>query len=210
MQENKQQYPDFERSDWTCHLCDNKNFKSRAVCYSYECNVKQSEAWLEYKKGARPDYKPTKVLQDSKDWTCVKCGHFNFKSRMVCFVTGCDMTQEKNRGGGNGEDEDETDAEDDELGTVWEGGHKIGNDRVDCRYADTGGAWRERRMVRKGVRKARMKYKAACVEGGMGGRSHDPMKVLLNAIKRESWGNAFFGVCRGAWSVGKVRRRRRA
>jgi hypothetical protein len=210
-EDNKATYNNFERADWKCHSCGNNNFKSRAVCYSYGCSVTQGEAWLEAQKSQGPGYKVQRVLTNKADWTCKKCGHFNFKSKLVCYVTGCDMTQERNReaeAGGEVDDEDETDEEDEELGEVWEGGHKIGNDRVDCRYAETGGKWKERRRIRKEARKAALKHREAEVEREARRQgAQDPMKILLDAIKTESWGNAFFGVCRGWWrpSEGEVK-----
>eukprot|EP00520_Triparma_pacifica_P019782 CAMPEP_0118634732 /NCGR_PEP_ID=MMETSP0785-20121206/1704_1 /TAXON_ID=91992 /ORGANISM="Bolidomonas pacifica, Strain CCMP 1866" /LENGTH=126 /DNA_ID=CAMNT_0006525727 /DNA_START=81 /DNA_END=457 /DNA_ORIENTATION=- len=122
--DNVATYPNFERSDWKCHACDNNNFKSRAVCYSYGCEVTQGQAWLEAQKSKKPGFKVGRVLSEYKDWTCTKCGHFNFKSKTICFVTGCDMTQERNREieqGDGGEESDDTDVDDDDLGRVWEG-----------------------------------------------------------------------------------------
>jgi hypothetical protein len=67
--------------DWTCGLCCNFNFESKAVCNRPGCKQTQED-----NKATYPNF-------ERSDWKCHSCGNANFKSRAVCYSYGCEVTQ---------------------------------------------------------------------------------------------------------------------
>ena len=156
-------HPDFSTADWTCNLCGTKNFRSKKTCYAYECERTQADNWKEDRENRKPTYKTRISNFVRKDWICKKCMTNNFASRSICYMSGCDQTQEQNQndddGNGVDEDEDDDDTDDDggHFGKVPQGGHsienKFGNVLVEAKYTENV-EWRKRRSERKRKRNA--------------------------------------------------------